>query len=59
MDYKERMECANSWFNGGSKLSLKQKERLICIWDDEKRLEQDTNYCVTDCNHIFCFSKKI
>lgn len=44
MDYKEGMECANSWFNGGSKLSMKQKERLLSIWHDEERLKQDTNY---------------
>ena len=44
MDSKERMKCANTWFIGGSKLSLKQKESLICIWDEEDRLEQDTNY---------------
>jgi hypothetical protein len=44
MEPKERMKCANTWFIGGSKLSLEQKESLICIWDDEKRLEQDTNY---------------
>ena len=44
MDSKERMKCANTWFIGASKLSLEQKERLICIWDDKKRLEQDTNY---------------
>ena len=43
MKYKERLECANSWFIGGSKLSLEQKERLIAIWDDIDRLKQDTN----------------
>ena len=44
MKYKERLECANSWFIGGSKLSLEQKERLIAIWDDNDRLKQNTNY---------------
>jgi hypothetical protein len=43
MEPKERMKCANTWFIGGNKLSLEQKERLICIWDDDDRLEQNTN----------------
>lgn len=43
MNKKERLECANSWFIGGNKLSLEQKEWLITIWDDIDRLKQDTN----------------
>ena len=43
MDSKERMKCADAWFIGGGKFSLEEKERLICVWDDLARLEQDTN----------------